>query len=82
MKSADLNINLIDTYIELLKNLSTDNKLELIAQLSKSMKAKTKQAKVDTLQSLYGSLISKQSADEMIAEIKKDRTFKSKRVEF
>jgi hypothetical protein len=82
MKSADLNINLIDTYFELLKNLSTDNKLELIAQLSKSMKAKTKQAKVDTLQSLYGSLISKQSADEMIAEIKKDRTFKSKRVEF
>lgn len=39
MKTADINTTLIERYLILLKNLSSDDKLELIARLSKSMKA-------------------------------------------
>ena len=81
MKATDLNINLIESYFGLLKNLSTDSKLELIAKLSNSMKT-TKRTKDDSLKSLYGAFISKQSADEIINDIKQARTFKRKRVEF
>ena len=78
MKTSDLNINLVNTYFGLLKNLSPDSKLELIAKLSNSMKTNS-QAKNDSWQSLYGAFISKQSADELINDIKKARTFKRKR---
>lgn len=81
MKTSDLNINLIDTYYGLLKNLSTDSKLELIARLSNSMKTSS-QAENDSWQSLYGAFISKQSADELIDDIKNARTFKRKRATF
>ena len=81
MKATDLNINLIETYFGLLKNLSADSKLELIAKLSNSMKT-TKRTKDDSLKSLYGAFISKQSADEIINDIKQARTFNRKRAEF
>jgi len=80
MKTEDLSITLIDGYLGLLKNLSPDNKLELIARLSKSMKS-TKKAKADSLKSLYGAFISEQSADDLIEDIKKARTFNRKRAE-
>ena len=81
MKATDLNINLIETYYKLLKNLNADSKLELIVRLSDSMKT-TKKPKNDSLKSLYGAFVSKQSADEIINDIKQSRTFKSKRVKF
>ncbi len=81
MKTTDLNISLIENYFGLLKNLSADNKLELIAKLSNSMKT-TKRSKDNSLKSLYGAFVSKQSADELIKEIKQARTFKSKRAAF
>ena len=81
MKATDLNINLIETYFGLLKNLSADSKLELIAKLSNSMKT-TKRTKNDSLKSLYGAFISKQSADEIINDIKQARTFNRKRAAF
>ena len=55
--------------------------MELIAKLSNSMKT-TKRAKDDSLKSLYGAFISKQSADEIINDIKQARTFNRKRAEF
>ena len=81
MKAIDININLIESYFRLLKNLSTDTKLELIAKLSNSMKS-SKKSKNDSLESLFGAFISKQSADELISEIKQARTFTRKRAEF
>jgi predicted metal-binding transcription factor (methanogenesis marker protein 9) len=78
MKANDLNIALIDNYFELLKNLSPDNKLELIARLSKSMKS-TKKKKTEALQDLYGTFISEKSAEELISEIKSARRFDRKR---
>ncbi len=80
MKTSDLNINLIAIYFELLKNLSADSKLELIAKLSNSMKTK-KQKKHDSLKSLYGAFESKQSADEIISEIKQAHVFNRKNSE-
>ncbi len=80
MKTTDLNLKLIDTYFELLKNLSTDNKLELIARLSTSMKTKNK-GKTGALKPLYGAFDSEQSADELISEIRNSRTFNRNRAE-
>ncbi len=56
-------------------NLSPDNKLELIARLSKSLKTTEKAKKEVSLRSLYGSWASEQSADELIDELKKARNF-------
>lgn len=53
MKTADINKNLVDSYFMLLKNLSPDNKLELIACLSKSMK---KEKKVKKRKTIRGNL--------------------------
>lgn len=81
MKAADINTTLIDNYFSLLKNLSSDHKLELIARLSKSMKSSKKAKKEVSLDSLYGSWDSDQSADELIAELKNARNFNRKREE-
>ena len=83
MKIADINKNLVDCYFTLLKNLSPDNKLELIVRLSKSMKKEKKVKKVEeiSLESLYGSWVSEQSADELVQELKNARNFSRKREE-
>ena len=78
MKAADINTTLIDNYFSFLKNLSPDNKLELIARLSKSMKSSKKSNKEIPLSSLYGSWVSDQSADEIISELKNARNFNRK----
>lgn len=75
MKTGDLNKSLIDSYYTLLKSLSPNNKLELIARLSKSMKTTRKIEKEVSLESLYGSWESSQTADELIAELKAARNF-------
>ena len=80
MNTTDLNLNLIETYFKLLNNLNPDSKLELIARLSNSMKT-TKATKKGSLKSLYGAFVSDQSADELIDEIKQERTFNRKREE-
>ncbi|MFF5381117.1 hypothetical protein [Pedobacter suwonensis] len=81
MKTADININLIDSYFTLLKSLSPDNKLELIARLSKSMKTTERKEKEISLDVLYGSWESDQTADELVAELKAARNFTRKREE-
>jgi len=77
MKTADLNTILIDSYFTLLKSLSPNNKLELIAKLSKSMKT-TKKTKDISWKSLFGALELDQSADDFVAELKNDRKFSRK----
>lgn len=81
MKTPDINVNLVDSYYALLKSLSPNNKLELIARLSKSMKTTKKAKKEVSLSSLYGSWDSEQSADELIAELKQARNFNRQREE-
>ena len=78
MNGAEINPFTIDSYFGLLKNLSQDNKLELIARLSDSMKKNKKPSK-RSLNALFGALKTKQSAETLIAEIKTSRNFKQKR---
>lgn len=74
MKAADLKFNLIDSYLGLLKNLS---KRKLISRLSDSLESSKKQTD-KPLSELFGSFISKQSADEIIIDLKANRNFNRK----
>jgi hypothetical protein len=77
MKAADLKFNLIDSYLGLLKNLSPDSKRELISRLSDSLKG-SKRPTDKPLSDLFGAFISKQSADEIIVDLKANRNFNRK----
>ncbi|NLO69464.1 MAG: hypothetical protein GX102_00630 [Porphyromonadaceae bacterium] len=81
MKTGDTNINLVNSYYMLLKNLSPNIKLELIARLSESLKTTSKAKKEVSLSSLYGSWVSEESADELVDELRKARNFNRKREE-
>ncbi len=74
MNSTDISLNLVDSYFGLMKNLSDDNKLEIISKLSNSMKS-SKRNKSESLESLYGGFASEKTADEIINEIRKSRNF-------
>jgi hypothetical protein len=80
MNTSDINTNLIDSYYLLLKNLSPNNKLELIARLSKSMTT-AKKVKDDSWKSLFGALVLDQSVDEFVKGLKKDRKFSRKSID-
>jgi hypothetical protein len=71
------NPHIINNYLDLLKSLPADSKLEIISILSDSLKS-TNQTKDQSLQSLYGSFKSDQSADQIISDLKKGRTFNRK----
>ncbi|MBB6005350.1 hypothetical protein [Arcicella rosea] len=80
MKTADIDTNLIDSYFMLLKSLSSENKLELIAKFSESMKT-TKKTKDMSWKSLFGALELEQSADDFVEDLKKDRKFSFKSID-
>ncbi|MCB0488393.1 MAG: hypothetical protein KDC99_07945 [Cyclobacteriaceae bacterium] len=77
MKTTDLNFNLVDSYLGLLKSLSPDSRLELIAKLSASLKGSKKPSN-KSLSELYGAFKSKKTADQIIADLKKSRNFDRK----
>ena len=77
MKIANLEFNLIDSYLGLLNNLSPENKLELISKLSESLK-RSKNRSSKTIGDLFGAFISKKSADEINADLKSIRNFNRK----
>lgn len=77
MKAAHLKFNLVDSYLGLLNNLSTESKLELIAKLSESLKG-SQQPTDKSVKDLYGAFISEKSAEEIIAELKASRNFNRK----
>lgn len=80
MKSIDINSTLIDSYFTLLKNLSPNNKLELIARLSKSLKT-TKKTNDTSWKSLFGSLELDQSVEDFVVDLKKERKFSRKSID-
>ena len=80
MNTADINTNLVDSYFSLLKNLSSDNKLELISRLSTSMKT-NKKVKDESWKSLFGALELNQPADEFVEDLKRERVFRRKSVD-
>ena len=74
----DIALNTADNYWNLLKNLSNDVKLELIAKLSNSLVHKTKEQPISASR-FYGVWSDddfRMSSDELVAEIKESRKFK------
>lgn len=74
MKAVDINNTIIDGYIRLLDNLSPSNKLDLISKLTLSVKSDISEKK-KSFYKAFGALDSKQTAEQMIKEIRNSRTF-------
>lgn len=80
MKTATINSNKLESYFTLLKSLSGNEKLELIAKLSNSLKT-TKRTNDISWKSLFGALELDQSAETFVEDLKKDRKFSRKTIE-
>lgn len=74
MKEKDADATIVDGYIELLENLSTDNKLDLISKLSTSIKENLT-SKGSLIKEAFGAFDSAKSAEEIIDEIRSSRVF-------
>jgi hypothetical protein len=72
---------LIETYSNLFEGLSSLGKIELIQNLSKSLK-KEKKSKDTKFFKSFGMFASEKSAEEISIEIKKSRSFISKEIKF
>ncbi|PIY07304.1 MAG: hypothetical protein COZ21_00965 [Bacteroidetes bacterium CG_4_10_14_3_um_filter_31_20] len=74
MKAIDINTTLIEGYLRLLGNLSPNNKLDLISKLTLSVKTDITGRKKSFFKA-FGAWESKQSADEIINDIRNSRSF-------
>jgi len=63
---------IVDNYFEMIKNLSTDVKLELISRISDSL-TDTSGIKNDSWKELFGAYDSEQTAEEIIDDLRKSR---------
>ncbi|MFZ1800851.1 MAG: hypothetical protein WAU24_13375 [Chitinophagaceae bacterium] len=72
MKTTELNTTIVDGYVGLLDNLSTNNKLDLISKLTDSVKTDLANKK-SFFKKAFGVFDSKKSAEEMIEEIRNSR---------
>ncbi|MEO5649311.1 MAG: hypothetical protein ABIR03_05225 [Ginsengibacter sp.] len=73
--------NIVATYSDLLEGLSSLNKMELIESLSKSLKV-TESTKDSRFYKSFGAFDSERSAEEIIADIKSSRKFRTKKIKF
>ena len=74
MEASDFKFNLVDSYLGVLRRLSPENKLELISKLFDSLKG-SKKPTGKSINGLYGAFISKESADEILSDLKASRNF-------
>ena len=74
MNTADINSKLIDSYISLLKNMSAQNKLDLISRLTNAVKTDLEQEKTYFYKA-FGGWDKNESAEDLIETIKGSRTF-------
>lgn len=68
MRIAEINTIIVDGYVGLLDNLSTNNKLDLISKLTDSVKSDLIEKK-SSFKKSFGAFESKKSAEEIIEEI-------------
>jgi hypothetical protein len=73
MKTTDINTTLIEGYLRLLDNLSPSNKLDLISKLTLSVKTDITDRK-NSFYKAFGAWESKQTADEIMNDIRNSRT--------
>lgn len=74
MYTSTQNINLVDYYFSLLKNLKPESKLVLISKISASLQSQEKKDEV-TLESLFGAYHSDETAEEIIESLKSSRVY-------
>ena len=72
MNSSTQNVSIADYYFGFLENLNAESKLDLISKLSLSLK-KDEELPKTSLESIFGAYESDDTADEIIAEIRKSR---------
>jgi len=72
MRTTEINTTIIDGYVGLLDNLSTNNKLDLISKLTTSIKSDLTNKK-STFKKAFGAFESNKSAEEIIEEIRNSR---------
>jgi len=72
MSTTEINTTIVDGYVELLDNLSTSNKLDLISKLTDSVKTDLTNKK-SSFKKAFGAFDSKKSAEEIIDEIRNSR---------
>lgn len=72
MRTAEINTTIVDGYVGLLDNLSTNNKLDLISKLTASVKSDLTDKK-SSFKKAFGAFDSKKSAEEIIEEIRNNR---------
>jgi hypothetical protein len=69
---TETNSIIVDSYVGLLDNLSTSNKLDLITKLTASIKSDLTDKK-SSFKKAFGAFDSKKSAEEIIDEIRNSR---------
>ncbi|WP_125719795.1 hypothetical protein [Flavobacterium ustbae] len=72
--------HILESYSNLFEGLSFSNKIELIERLTKSIK--TNKAKENNFYKSFGAFASEKSADDIVSEIKANRSFKNKKIDF
>lgn len=72
---------IVETYSVLLERLGEESKTKLIESLSKSLKPEKKSIESSFYNS-FGAFASEKPAEEIIAEIKESRKFRSKEIKF
>ncbi|MBK9726954.1 MAG: hypothetical protein IPO86_02440 [Saprospiraceae bacterium] len=81
MKTIDVDTTLIEGYSKMLDNLSPSNKLDLISKLTLSVKTDITDRK-KSFYKAFGAWKSKQSADNIIKDIRNSRTFNRQTEQF
>jgi hypothetical protein len=74
MKALNIHTQLVDSCLGPLKNLSSKDKLDLIAKLTQSIKSDMN-AKNDAFEQAFGAWDSEENADELVNRIKSSRQF-------
>ncbi len=77
----DTNTILIDSYIALLKNLSVNNRLDIIAKLTQSIKSDSKPIK-DSFNKAFGAWDKNDDAEKLVLTIGNSRNINRKISEF
>lgn len=72
MRMVEINTTIVEGYVGLLDNLSTNNKLDLISKLTASIKTDLTNKK-SSFKKAFGAFESKKSAEEIIEEIRNSR---------
>jgi hypothetical protein len=73
--------NIIENYFGLFESLNAMSKLELIEKLTKSLKAETK-SKENNFYKSFGAFSTEKTSDEINAELKASRKFRTKEIKF